>query len=85
MVYIMQVQITDGTSDVVPRMSEADVQGSRHRISVFLSTHTTYELLPESGKVWMPCHCPSFFVLHLVMYIKSIHYGLDCVVFLIGY
>ncbi|KAM5569022.1 sucrose nonfermenting 4-like protein [Rosa sericea] len=45
------VQITDGAADVVPRMSEADLQGSRHRISVFLSTHTTYELLPESGKV----------------------------------
>ena len=32
-------------------MLEADVEISRHRISVFLSTHTAYELLPESGKV----------------------------------
>ncbi|KAM0984968.1 hypothetical protein COP2_012583 [Malus domestica] len=46
------VRITDGTlTDVVLRISEADLQSSRHRISVFLSTHTTYELLPESGKV----------------------------------
>ncbi|XP_048440388.1 sucrose nonfermenting 4-like protein isoform X2 [Pyrus x bretschneideri] len=46
------VRITDGTlTDVVPRISEVDLQSSRHRISVFLSTHTTYELLPESGKV----------------------------------
>ncbi|KAK9933731.1 hypothetical protein M0R45_020907 [Rubus argutus] len=45
------VRITDGTSNAVPRISEADLQGSRHRISVFLSAHTTYELLPESGKV----------------------------------
>ncbi|KAF7805110.1 sucrose nonfermenting 4-like protein [Senna tora] len=33
------------------RMSESDLEVSRHRISVFLSTHTAYELLPESGKV----------------------------------
>ncbi|KAJ6854024.1 sucrose nonfermenting 4-like protein [Iris pallida] len=33
------------------RISEADVEISRHHISVFLSTHTSYELLPESGKV----------------------------------
>ncbi|XP_068327256.1 sucrose nonfermenting 4-like protein isoform X1 [Pyrus communis] len=46
------VRITDGTlTDVVPRISEVDLQSSRHRISIFLSTHTTYELLPESGKV----------------------------------
>ncbi|XP_074312252.1 sucrose nonfermenting 4-like protein [Silene latifolia] len=32
-------------------ISEADVQVSRHRISLFLSQHTAYELLPESGKV----------------------------------
>lgn len=56
----MQVRITDGTSNDVPRISEADLQGSRHSISVYLSTHTTYELLPESGKVWMPCHWPCF-------------------------
>ena len=36
------------------RISEADVEISRHRISVFLSQHTAYELLPESGKVWIP-------------------------------
>ncbi|KAI7991965.1 Sucrose nonfermenting 4-like protein [Camellia lanceoleosa] len=35
----------------VPRISEADIDISRQRISVFLSTHTAYELLPESGKV----------------------------------
>eukprot|EP00268_Persea_americana_P060007 TRINITY_DN742_c1_g1_i3.p1 TRINITY_DN742_c1_g1~~TRINITY_DN742_c1_g1_i3.p1 ORF type:complete len:507 (+),score=91.92 TRINITY_DN742_c1_g1_i3:749-2269(+) len=37
--------------DAAPRISEADIQISRHRISVFLSSHTAYELLPESGKV----------------------------------
>lgn len=31
--------------------SEADLQLSRDRISSFLSTHTVYELLPDSGKV----------------------------------
>jgi len=36
------------------RTSEADVEISRHRISVFLSQHTAYELLPESGKVCIP-------------------------------
>ncbi|XP_008813370.1 sucrose nonfermenting 4-like protein isoform X2 [Phoenix dactylifera] len=33
------------------RISETDIQISRHRISLFLSTHTAYDLLPESGKV----------------------------------
>ncbi|CAL5330228.1 unnamed protein product [Camellia sinensis] len=37
--------------EAVPRISEADIDISRQRISVFLSTHTAYELLPESGKV----------------------------------
>ncbi|XP_038980541.1 sucrose nonfermenting 4-like protein [Phoenix dactylifera] len=32
-------------------ISEADIEVSRHRISSFLSSHTAYELLPESGKV----------------------------------
>ncbi|ESW16718.1 hypothetical protein PHAVU_007G179400 [Phaseolus vulgaris] len=33
------------------RISESDLQVSRHRISTFLSSQTAYELLPESGKV----------------------------------
>ncbi|XP_020254837.1 sucrose nonfermenting 4-like protein isoform X1 [Asparagus officinalis] len=37
--------------EVTMRSSEADVEISRHRISAILSTHTAYELLPESGKV----------------------------------
>ncbi|XP_050218322.1 sucrose nonfermenting 4-like protein [Mercurialis annua] len=46
------VHVSDGTvGDVLPRISEADLQVSRHRISVFLSTQTAYELLPQSGKV----------------------------------
>ncbi|KAJ0035669.1 hypothetical protein Pint_24562 [Pistacia integerrima] len=48
----MQVRISDGTlTEVMPRLSEAELQVSRHRVSGFLSTHTAYELLPESGKV----------------------------------
>jgi len=39
--------------EVIQGMSAADLEVSRHRISAFLSTHTAYELLPESGKVWM--------------------------------
>lgn len=46
------VTLTVGTlQEAVPRISRADLEVSRHRISVFLSTHTAYELLPESGKV----------------------------------
>ncbi|KAL8121594.1 sucrose nonfermenting 4-like protein [Apium graveolens] len=41
----------DTVNDALPRISEAEIQVSRHRISAFLSTHTAYELLPESGKV----------------------------------
>ncbi|KAK7269337.1 hypothetical protein RIF29_22062 [Crotalaria pallida] len=40
-----------GHVDADPRISESDLQVSRHRLSIFLSTHTAYELLPESGKV----------------------------------
>ncbi|TKY52229.1 Sucrose nonfermenting 4 protein [Spatholobus suberectus] len=40
-----------GHVEASPRMSESDLQVSRHRISIFLSTDTAYELLPESGKV----------------------------------
>ncbi|XP_028781449.1 sucrose nonfermenting 4-like protein isoform X1 [Neltuma alba] len=48
----MQVQLTDGTlTEVLPRISDTYVQTSRQRISAFLSMHTAYELLPESGKV----------------------------------
>ncbi|XP_022741037.1 sucrose nonfermenting 4-like protein isoform X6 [Durio zibethinus] len=38
-------------NQAMPRISEEDVQASRHHISVFLAAHTAYELLPESGKV----------------------------------
>ncbi|CAN0914223.1 Sucrose nonfermenting 4-like protein [Linum grandiflorum] len=38
-------------SDVVQGITDADLEVSRSRISAFLSTHTAYELLPESGKV----------------------------------
>lgn len=39
------------SQEAVSRISTSDLEVSRHRISVFLSTHTAYELLPESGKV----------------------------------
>ncbi|XP_038724175.1 sucrose nonfermenting 4-like protein isoform X2 [Tripterygium wilfordii] len=46
------VRMSDGMlTGAVPRISDAELQVSRHRLSVFLSTHTVYELLPESGKV----------------------------------
>ncbi|KAH7573587.1 hypothetical protein JRO89_XS03G0176900 [Xanthoceras sorbifolium] len=46
------VRISDGTlTEAIPRISEADLQVSCHRVSAFLSAHTAYELLPESGKV----------------------------------
>ncbi|KAL7144498.1 hypothetical protein ABFS83_07G016100 [Erythranthe nasuta] len=46
------VRVTDGTSpESFPIISEADLEISRHRTAVFLSTHMAYELLPESGKV----------------------------------
>jgi CBS domain-containing protein len=46
------VRVTDGSlHEAMPRISEADVQISRHRISGFLSTRRAYELMPDSGKV----------------------------------
>ncbi|KAL7239463.1 hypothetical protein ACSBR2_005378 [Camellia fascicularis] len=41
----------DNLQEAIPRISEADIEISRNRVSVFMSTHTAYELLPESGKV----------------------------------
>lgn len=35
----------------IPRISQADLELSRHQLSVFMSKSTAYELLPESGKV----------------------------------
>ncbi|KAG1365199.1 putative Sucrose nonfermenting 4-like protein [Cocos nucifera] len=37
--------------DATHRISETDIQISRHCISLFLSTHSAYDLLPELGKV----------------------------------
>lgn len=37
--------------EAVPTISVTDLEVSRHRISLFLSTHNAYELLPESGKI----------------------------------
>ncbi|KAJ7955063.1 Sucrose nonfermenting 4-like protein [Quillaja saponaria] len=46
------VRVTDGSlTEVVARVSDADVQTSLECISAFLSKHTVYELLPEAGKV----------------------------------
>ncbi|XP_059632710.1 sucrose nonfermenting 4-like protein [Cornus florida] len=46
------VRVSDGTlHEALARISEADLQVSRHRVCAFLSTHMAYELLPESGKV----------------------------------
>lgn len=42
---------SDALQEAGMRISETDVEISRHRVSVFLSTHTAYELIPESGKV----------------------------------
>lgn len=46
------VRVSDGSlPDSMPKVPEADLEVSRHRISSFLSACTAYELLPESGKV----------------------------------
>ncbi|KAM7266965.1 hypothetical protein ACFE04_009131 [Oxalis oulophora] len=37
--------------EAIPRITEADLQVSAHHISVYLSTHTAYEFIPESSKV----------------------------------
>ncbi|KAL4564878.1 hypothetical protein LXL04_028953 [Taraxacum kok-saghyz] len=51
-VFQQVVRVSDATPfDPLVRVSEADLAVSRQRISVFLSTHMAYELLPESGKV----------------------------------
>jgi hypothetical protein len=47
-----QVTLSDGTvSEGTLRVSEAAIQTSRCRVSEYLSLHTCYDLLPDSGKV----------------------------------
>uniref|UniRef100_A0A0C9RXK9 TSA: Wollemia nobilis Ref_Wollemi_Transcript_5696_3130 transcribed RNA sequence n=1 Tax=Wollemia nobilis TaxID=56998 RepID=A0A0C9RXK9_9CONI len=46
------VTVSDDTmQEPVQRISEAEIEVSRHQIGDFLSSHTAYELLPDSGKV----------------------------------
>ncbi|VFQ79235.1 unnamed protein product [Cuscuta campestris] len=45
------VRVSDGALNAISRISQPDMDISRHRISAVLSTHMAYELLPESGKV----------------------------------
>ncbi|WCJ43138.1 hypothetical protein M5689_023900 [Euphorbia peplus] len=47
----MEVDDIFSRPELSPRVAEADLEVSRQRISAFLSSHTAYELLPESGKV----------------------------------
>ena len=79
----VQVRLTDGTlTEAMPRISETDVLTSQHRIAVFLSTHTAYELLPESGKVWMFYHWLFSLGLHLSA-VKLYSNELYCILILI--
>ncbi|KAL3641973.1 AMP-activated serine/threonine-protein kinase regulatory subunit [Castilleja foliolosa] len=46
------VRVSDGTSpEQFPTITEGDLEVSRHRVAVFMSSHMAYEMLPESGKV----------------------------------
>ncbi|GKU85486.1 hypothetical protein SLEP1_g159 [Rubroshorea leprosula] len=50
--FCTKVRITDvPLIQPMTRISEEDIKASLLHISLFLSTHTAYELLPESGKV----------------------------------
>nr|XP_023883342.1 sucrose nonfermenting 4-like protein isoform X2 [Quercus suber] len=51
-VFQVVCNLTPGNhQEAVPTISVTDLEVSRHRISLFLSTHNAYELLPESGKI----------------------------------
>ncbi|GFQ03979.1 sucrose nonfermenting 4-like protein [Phtheirospermum japonicum] len=46
------IRVSDGTSpEPFPTIPEGDLEVSRHRVAVFMSSHMAYEMLPESGKV----------------------------------
>ncbi|KAA3485305.1 sucrose nonfermenting 4-like protein isoform X1 [Gossypium australe] len=47
-------------NQTIPRISEEDLRASRYQISAFLAAHTAYELLPQSGKVWLRSYRLSF-------------------------
>ncbi|KAB1201465.1 Sucrose nonfermenting 4-like protein [Morella rubra] len=73
-IIIPVVALSHGTlQEAIPRISSAELEVSRHRISLFLSTHTAYELLPESGKIiTLDVNLPvkqAFHILYEQMYI----------------
>ncbi|KAL1561909.1 AMP-activated serine/threonine-protein kinase regulatory subunit, variant 2 [Salvia divinorum] len=47
----MEVDGDPSPQEAISSTSQAEVDLSRDRVSAFLSSHTAYELLPESGKV----------------------------------
>ncbi|KAI7987622.1 Sucrose nonfermenting 4-like protein [Camellia lanceoleosa] len=48
-IHLLGYLSNDNLQEAIPRISEADIEISCNRVSVFMSTHTAYELLPESG------------------------------------
>ena len=62
--------MTDGNiQDGTPRVSEAAIQISRCRVSKYLSLHTGYDLLPDSGKV-RKISCPYYgFIFNLKLFL----------------
>jgi hypothetical protein len=67
-----QVTVSDGNNQEGPlRVSEAAIQISRCRVIEYLSLHTGYDLLPDSGKVWK-INCSYY------GFIFNIHFFLDC-------
>ncbi|PIN09273.1 [Hydroxymethylglutaryl-CoA reductase (NADPH)] kinase [Handroanthus impetiginosus] len=47
----MEVDNDPFLAEAASSASQAEIDFSRNRVSAFLSSHTAYELLPESGKV----------------------------------
>ncbi|KAJ6683017.1 AMP-ACTIVATED PROTEIN KINASE GAMMA REGULATORY SUBUNIT, partial [Salix koriyanagi] len=52
--------------EVIQGISAPDLEVSRHRISAFLSTHTAYELLPESGVIALDVTLPVKQAFHIL-------------------
>lgn len=51
--FIKTSMLHDNFQEAILSASQAEVDLSRDRVSAFLSSHTAYELLPESGKVFI--------------------------------
>lgn len=52
-----QASSSGGTREPSRQLAESDINALRYQLSVHLSASKAYDLMPDSGKVWMLLSC----------------------------